>query len=453
MAISYSGIIGNKGKVTLPSVESWASDNNILRDPPKSITTRRIDKVNQDGSLNEMLYHSGDRFAENINVYARGVNPFVSVEYGNVGSISNGNSGSGTLMGAVGKNPYRILDGGAFRPPILRKEQLYPLSRQPRLVTQCFTNKEFVDYSKKVQCPQGPDAYRQVRKDTLKSFITPTKTVKIQQPVKEHFEVKYVIEDPIHANTFVNKSAKGNIQLENQVPLRQSEKEILQHAFSSGKRGDGTYQNYIHDNIELTRNLPEYMNTTNRSSTYKTNLAAEHTRLLERNLPTHSVVGSKIDNNNFKPLYNSDEINLTKNIPEHQIVSQKSSNQNFSRIDADGDIVLQRNIPEHAIVSNASDNKTFIHMAPENELKFESKMKATNVVSSMSSKQNDVVVNRDVFISPSLNIGGFENQGVRRSNERSITVDSSRTTQKQNMSKSIMEGIMARDTNSRGVRF
>ena len=80
MSFSYSSIIGNKAKVTFPSVESWGTNNNILRDPPKSIMTRRIDKVNQDGSLNEMLYHSGDRFAENINVYARGVNPMVSVE-------------------------------------------------------------------------------------------------------------------------------------------------------------------------------------------------------------------------------------------------------------------------------------------------------------------------------------------------------------------------------------
>lgn len=456
MAISYSGIIGNKGKGTLPSVESWSTDNNILRDPPKSIMTRRIDKVNDDGSLNEMFYHSGDRFAENINVYARGVNPFVSVEYGNVGIPGNGNSGSGTLNGAVGKNPYRILDRGAFRPPILRMEQLYPLSRQPRLVTQCFTNKEFVDYTKKIQCPQGPDAYRQVRNETLKSFIAPTKTVKFQEPVREHFEVKYVVEDPIHANTFVNKSSKGNIQIENQNPVRQAQKEVLQHAFTAGKKGDGSFQNYIHDELELSRNLPEYMNTTNRSSTFKTTLSAEHSHLLERNLPTHHTVATKFDNNNFKPVYNfnQEDLNLTRNLPEHVIASQKSSNQHFTRLDEAGEIVLERNIPEHQVISNASDNRTYINIAPDNELSFDSKVNAINVISNVSSRRADTNINRDVFVPPSLHVGGFENQGVRRSQDRNtnINIDSSRTTQKQNMSRSILEGVFARDTNSRGVR-
>ena len=40
--LSYSGII-NYGKATLPSVDSWGTNMNILKDPPKSITTRKID--------------------------------------------------------------------------------------------------------------------------------------------------------------------------------------------------------------------------------------------------------------------------------------------------------------------------------------------------------------------------------------------------------------------------
>ena len=46
MSFSYSGIV-SYGKSTLPSVDSWGQNNNILRDPPKSIHTRRIDKVGQ----------------------------------------------------------------------------------------------------------------------------------------------------------------------------------------------------------------------------------------------------------------------------------------------------------------------------------------------------------------------------------------------------------------------
>ena len=42
--LSYSGLI-NHGKITLPSVESWGQNNSLLKDPPKSLYTRKIDKL------------------------------------------------------------------------------------------------------------------------------------------------------------------------------------------------------------------------------------------------------------------------------------------------------------------------------------------------------------------------------------------------------------------------
>lgn len=38
--LSYSSLT-NSGKVTLPSVDSWGSNMNIIRDPPKSIMTKK----------------------------------------------------------------------------------------------------------------------------------------------------------------------------------------------------------------------------------------------------------------------------------------------------------------------------------------------------------------------------------------------------------------------------
>ena len=85
MSISYSGLT-NYGKATLPSVESWGTNMNILRDPPKSIMTRRIDKVGETSSITELIDGSGNRNCEAISLYARGINPFVSVDYGNAGN-------------------------------------------------------------------------------------------------------------------------------------------------------------------------------------------------------------------------------------------------------------------------------------------------------------------------------------------------------------------------------
>ena len=66
MALSYSGIV-NYGKVTLPSVESWGTNMNILKDPPKSVHTRKIDKVGETSAITTSIDESGDRFCEAIN--------------------------------------------------------------------------------------------------------------------------------------------------------------------------------------------------------------------------------------------------------------------------------------------------------------------------------------------------------------------------------------------------
>ena len=66
--LSYSGLIGH-GKVTLPSVSTWGTNMNILRDPPKSVYTRKIDRVGQTSSITEMIDESGDRACEAIRVF------------------------------------------------------------------------------------------------------------------------------------------------------------------------------------------------------------------------------------------------------------------------------------------------------------------------------------------------------------------------------------------------
>ena len=50
MSISYSGLT-NYGKLTLPSVVGGLGSMNILRDPPKSLMTRRIDKVGDTSAI------------------------------------------------------------------------------------------------------------------------------------------------------------------------------------------------------------------------------------------------------------------------------------------------------------------------------------------------------------------------------------------------------------------
>ena len=58
MSLSYSAIT-NHGKITLPSIESWSTNMSILKDPPKSITTRRINKVGQTSDITSMIDDAG----------------------------------------------------------------------------------------------------------------------------------------------------------------------------------------------------------------------------------------------------------------------------------------------------------------------------------------------------------------------------------------------------------
>ena len=447
MSISYSGIIGNKAKNTTPSVESWGTNNNILRDPPKSIMTRRIDKVNQDGSLNEMFYHSGDRFAENINMYARGVNPMVSVEYGN------------SMKGNPTKLPYRIMNAGAFRPPQLRQEQLLALSRQPRNVTFVNTTKEFKDYSKSALCDQQPKCYRQVKPETLEGYILPTKTIKLQEPIKEHFEVKYIIQDPIYTDAFTNKNSLSNIQLENKEPLRQAIKEVNQYAYSSKVRGNNL-QNYIHTDIELDRNMPFFNTDTAKSSTYKTNLNADYNMFLERNVPVHNVASNKTQNihtvvdvendlllEKNVPMYNTsanktqnihtvinadNELIFEKNIPIHNATANRSQNIH-TVVNADNELIFEKNIPQYNFAANLSDKTHYERVEPESHRVLEANLPTTFVVSNSNSNiksAQSFELNRDVNLPQSLNIGGVSGTANMPMTERNIEYNSNYTTSK-----------------------
>ena len=428
MSLSYSGIVGNKGKNTLPAVESWGTDNNILRDPPKSITTRRIDKVNQDGSLNEFLYHCGDRFAENINVYARGVNPMVSVEYGNVNGGQGANATNiASLRGAPGKLPYRILDKGAFRPPILRMEQLLPLSRQPRLVTQCLTSKQFVDFSKKMLCPQQK-GYREVKDSIFTVQVEPTRTMNIAQPVMEPFQVNYVINHtPLHSEAETKRIANINSlsEMSNPNDAQAFVKDVNQFSTQSALKANAQFQNYIHDELEFQRNMPLMLDTNStKSSILKTTLQADN------------------------------DLALQRNVPEWQVTAARSTKQNQADIHAhDVEISLQRNVPQHEARVNNVDKRTYISIAPDNELVFDSKSIAHSVVTDKRSTNVNMNENRDYFLPQALEKGGFEGKATipQTDVEHHFSIGS-RADDRRNMAKLVMESRMHRDTSHRGTQ-
>jgi len=151
--------------LVLPSVERPT----IFRDPPKSVMTRRSEKVDISNTLH--LANTADRIDENINWMPRGVDPAAGVQYSN-GAGMTPNFSSKTQ----GYSPYRVAKDGAFRPPMRRQEDELPISRMPRLATHLQTNAGSSDLSAR-RAPRhlaadDPSSVSSVRENVISSSLT-----------------------------------------------------------------------------------------------------------------------------------------------------------------------------------------------------------------------------------------------------------------------------------------
>lgn len=188
----YSGIVNNYGKVTLPSVAGWNTNMNIVKDPPKSITTRKIDKVGETTAILEEIAASGDRICESISRYAKGVNPMVSVAYNNHGGTALQSS---NVRGQA-YLPYRIAREGAFRPPIRRQEDLLPLSRMPRVWTTVLSQCYAPNYAQRIKSCGTAENTKEVKTQLLRAQCQARKVLMTDPDVNAPY-VMGMVKDPL----------------------------------------------------------------------------------------------------------------------------------------------------------------------------------------------------------------------------------------------------------------
>ena len=368
MSFSYSGLT-NYGKVTLPSAEGWGGSMNILRDPPKSIHTRRIDKVGQTSDITAMVDDSGNRVCEGINVYARGVNPMVSVSYNNVGN--NGGQGSGAVYGSSnipGSNnmlaggrsqaylPYRVMRDGAFRPPVVTQADLLPLSRLPRIWTTAFTKPGFVDFSKKMMSCGTAETTKEVKNSLLKASIRPTATYKIETPLKEPFEVKYVIQPSLKKSYTAPKSSTDQTTQIVINPTKNINRDNI-HSFAQSNIQDIRYvdnndfnpDRYLQDTNthEVNTNMGSHIQVSSIDDIF--DLSGIRTKdAINVNYITPISGGEKVD-------YIHDNIELDRVMPNHSASTNISRNEH-KVLNHEYMIDLERNTP----LTNMSINHTGI---------------------------------------------------------------------------------------------
>jgi hypothetical protein len=351
--LSYSAIT-NHGKITLPSIEGGLGSQNILRDPPKSIMTRRIDKVGETSSVTSMIDNSHNRACEAIQVYARGVNPFVSVSYSNHGS-NGGQRANGLTEGGqqAAKLPYPVMRDGAFRPPVLLQEDLLPLSRMPRNWTSAYSQPGFADFSRKMRTCGTSEDTKEVKTQSLKACIRPTAVYQMETPLVEPFEVKYVIQPSIKTSATSGVRTMDITQQHVSKPTKEIDDTPL-HA-----RAQANYTDIRHvDNNDF--NPERYLQDTNAHAVVSNVSSNKHQTAIEdildlADMPVQDIrtmSASAPVSGVEQTKYFHEDINLSRRLPEYHARTNLGNHTVHKRMEYQNKIELERNMPMNSFVSN-----------------------------------------------------------------------------------------------------
>jgi hypothetical protein len=414
--LSYSGLV-NYGKVTLPSVNGWGTNTNILRDPPKSITTRRRDRVGMTSSITDTIDSSSDRACEAIQLYPRGINPSVSVSYSN---INNGNSGSIVSSIASTNNeaklPYRIMNGGAFRPPIMMQENLLPLSRLPRVNFEANSNSSLPNYS---MTSFNKNNQKDVKPNTMKTCIRPTAVYKVEKPISEPYEVKNVIQNSIHRNVNSGIRPMDIMKTKHIIPKKEISQmplyvDAVTNINNNRRFNNNNSLNMLNTNEYIQENITNNVMTNVHSKNY-TNIA-------------------DIADLSYRPV-KDDQLHINCS-------SQISGNTMNNYIHED--VELDRSIPHYNANTNTSQTKhvRFDHT----EYQFDRNTPLTSVETASSKTNHIDLSSRDYNLRPSLTIGGFDNFGIKPTFDRSNVMLNSMESEKAIMSRKVAEQMSSRYT-------
>ena len=304
MAISYSAIV-NYGKSSLPSVESWGTNSNIIRDPPRSVMTRMRNRVGDTSAITATVADSGDRYCESINYYARGINPSVSVSYGEAGQGLNGGGSEAFL-------PYRVMRDGAFRPPTRRQEDLLPLSRLPRVWTSVDPKPCNTTLGERIFNCGTADSTREVHTNLLTTSCETRKTIDREPSLCAPPSALRLLKDPLAPGTTSRPSACGRDIAERErvddVALRPT-----RDATSGFTNRCGTKElAVIMNNVNLKCNHPTTSQMTNKSGTKEMPVVMNNVNL-KSNHPSTSQTTNKSGTKEEPIVFNN--IKLKSNHP------------------------------------------------------------------------------------------------------------------------------------------
>lgn len=395
MSINYNAIIGHKAKVTMPSVTSGLGSMYIRKDPPKSIHTRRINKVGETSNITAMIDDSGDRVCEAIATFARGVNPMVSVSYGNHGNAAMAGNPTAMSGKSFASMPYRIMNGGAFRPPVYDQRELLPLSRLPRTTTSSYTKPGFADYSKKLMCPQSCEKTAGVKNEMLQGCLRPTATYNLSTGVIEPFEVKYVIQNPVKVSAKSGIRTMDGTTTQVQIPKTKIQQNPT-HARAQANKGR---IKHIHDNfanLETDRYIQDTLH-----SDIKTNSSQNIQILSYEDIIDFPAPVKEINNISYDTVKTKHEKN---DYIHHNPELQRKAPQSHARTNT------QRNIYVRPVEVN---QKEYRRNTPLTSMIFD-----TNTY---GNRPTNAIMNTEYELKPTLTLGGMAGKGTRPTERLDLT--------------------------------
>jgi hypothetical protein len=405
----------------------------------------------------------------------------VSVSYGQGGG--NG-AGSGFATANSGRTqatlPYKIMNGGAFRPPIVTQQMTYPLSRMPRNTTSAFTQKSFPDFQKKMRCPQKAEKTVGVKNSQLKVCVRPTRTIKFETPLIEPFEVKYVIQNPVKVS---GNSGMRTRDLTTQEVLKPTKEVYIDPTHTSANANQGSNRtvkhlnnNYMNteryvqntlnksaqsgvvyydkttfaddNNVQTDRYMQNAMNVTANSGVYQNkarltdNTSFETDRYLQD--ANHSnVMSQKSQNINVTSIEDIMDVDIRTKDVIHVPYTAPVSSTNYENYIHD-DIELRRRAPNVHAVTNKKQNIYVRHEEPHvKTLQRNRPMVQANSRLGTIGIQKDVQMERNYTLRPTLRPGSFQSRGQKPMINKVNKIESLNS-HRETMNKKVHEQMMGR---------
>ena len=402
--MSGSGVQMPKWKsFTLPS---W-DQVHILREPPKSIHTRKKERVDM-SNVNYMIRNDDSRINEGVSYLARGVNPMVDVMYNNVGGGGGGKTTSMPMIQA--SNPYKIMKDGAFRPPMFTQDDLLPLSRLRRPETTAITNpgirSGFTIHD--IDKVMDKDAVKtSIDKTRVNFFCRPTATFTIQTP-QQVFIDHAINKDNLKTSASSVATGNANSDIARQMiettPLQASKENFLISASPNVKlQGNNRrheqidLNNYVKDGIFVENITPNINinfyneNTTNKSDIF-TNIKDKLNYTVQSNMK--SLADIKIQNHQKE---------LERNLPLYSLGSGVKGHTKIERHDKQKE--LERNLPQYSLGSGVKGHTKIERHSVDPIMDDRIKTSANTSISGIVTKNNICVSEKDIKLKGMGSVG------------------------------------------------